>query len=122
MSGFLMSNTSLLRHLSDLVLTDIATFELHRCRIPTTLFKSIVQDIDIMLVQYGPPIEHKTEEARSRFLPPVSASQFFVRESKPKISLRYLIILLLYSTLLLGIYPNPSSKVVSLPKTVVFSC
>ena len=36
--------------------------ELHRCRISTTLFKSIVQDIDIMLVQYEPPIEHKTEE------------------------------------------------------------
>jgi hypothetical protein len=38
--------------------SDIETFRLHRSRIPTALFKSIVQDIDIMLVQYGPPIEH----------------------------------------------------------------
>jgi len=95
---------------------DIATFELHRSRIPTTLFKSIVQDIDIMLVQYGPPIEHETEEARSRFLSPVSASQLFIRQSKLKFSLRSLIVLLLYSTLLLGICPNPFSKVVSLLK------
>lgn len=56
-------------------LRDIITFELHRSRIPTTLFKSIVQDIDMMLVQYGPPMDHKTEEATSRFLSPVSASQ-----------------------------------------------
>ena len=55
---------------------DIGTFDLYRSRIPTALFKSIVQDIDVMLVQYGPPIEHSTEEARSRFLSPVSASHF----------------------------------------------
>ena len=29
-----------------------------------------------MMVQYGPPIEHQNEEARSRFLSPVSASHF----------------------------------------------
>jgi hypothetical protein len=56
-------------------LRDITTFELHRSRIPTTLFKSIVEDIDMMLVQYGPPMDHETEEATSRFLSPVSASQ-----------------------------------------------
>jgi hypothetical protein len=61
-----------------LKMSDINTFELHRSRIPTALFKSIVQDIDIMLVQYGPPIEHETEEARSRFLSPVSANQLFI--------------------------------------------
>jgi hypothetical protein len=57
-------------------MNDIETFGLHRSRIPTGLFKSIVQDIDVMLVQYGPPVEHRTEEARSRFLSPVSASHF----------------------------------------------
>jgi hypothetical protein len=93
---------------------DIATFELHRSRIPTTLFKSVVQDIDIMLVQYGLPIDHETEEARSRFLCPASASQLFIRQSKSKFSLRSLIVLLPYSTLLSGICPNLFSKVVSL--------
>ena len=42
---------------------DIEAFDLRRSRIPTALFKSIVEDIDLMLVQYGPPIEHCTEEA-----------------------------------------------------------
>ncbi|KAF8493301.1 hypothetical protein F5888DRAFT_1618085 [Russula emetica] len=55
----------------DLNMTDIKTFALHRSRIPTALFKSIVQDIDVMLVQYGPPIEHETEEATSQFLSPI---------------------------------------------------
>jgi hypothetical protein len=53
------------------LLRDIGTFELHRSRIPTALFRSIVQDIDMMLVQYGPPTDHETEEATSRFLSPV---------------------------------------------------
>jgi hypothetical protein len=35
---------------------DIGTFDLYRSRIPTALFKSIVQDIDVMLVQYGPQL------------------------------------------------------------------
>ena len=55
---------------------DIKTFRLQRSQIPTALFKSIVQDVDIMLVQYGPPLDHETEQARSRFLSPVSASHF----------------------------------------------
>ncbi|KAF8490024.1 hypothetical protein F5888DRAFT_1869455 [Russula emetica] len=46
----------------DLNMTDIKTFALHRSRIPTALFKSIVQDIDVMLVQYGPPIEHERKK------------------------------------------------------------
>jgi hypothetical protein len=58
------------------IMNDIETFGLHRSRIPTKLFKLIVEDIDVMLVQYGPPIEHETEVARSRFLSPVSASHF----------------------------------------------
>ena len=53
---------------------DVETFHLHRSRIPTALFKSIVQNIDVMLMQYGPPIEHNTEMAGSQFLSPVSAS------------------------------------------------
>lgn len=52
-------------------MNDIATFDLYRSRIPTSLFKSIVQDMDILLPQYGPPIEHETEEATSRFLAPI---------------------------------------------------
>jgi hypothetical protein len=55
---------------------DIEIFGLHRSRIPTGLFKLIVEDIDLMLVQYGPPIEHQNEEVRSRFLSPVSANHF----------------------------------------------
>ena len=58
------------------MMSDIETFGLHRPRIPTGLFKSIMQDIGVMLVQYGPPIEHEMEEATSRFLSPVSASHF----------------------------------------------
>ena len=52
-------------------LRDIGTFELHRSRIPTQVFKSIVQDIDMMMVQYGPPPDHENEQATSRFLSPV---------------------------------------------------
>jgi hypothetical protein len=54
-----------------LELQDILTFEIHRSRIPTDLFKSIVVDMDVMMVQYGPPHVHKTEEARLRFFSPV---------------------------------------------------
>ncbi|KAF9505804.1 hypothetical protein BS47DRAFT_1385816 [Hydnum rufescens UP504] len=52
-------------------LTDAETFELYCSRIPTDVFKSIVVDMDIMLIQYGPLSQHKTEEARSRFFSPV---------------------------------------------------
>jgi len=66
-------------------MNDVETFYLHRSRIPTALFKSIMEDIDVMLVQYGPMIEHETEEARSRFLSPVSgvlASSLTTNEPK----------------------------------------
>ncbi|KAM6492144.1 hypothetical protein JOM56_011868 [Amanita muscaria] len=43
-------------------LGDIGTFEIHRSRIPTHLFRSIVIDMDIMLMQYGASHQHKTEE------------------------------------------------------------
>ena len=62
-----------LEHLK--VFRDAETFELHRSRIPTPLFKCIVQDLDIMLMQYGPLSAHQTEETRSRFLSPVSVTQ-----------------------------------------------
>ena len=45
-------------------LQDIQTFELHRSHISAELFKSIIMDMDIMLMQYGPLPEHKTEGYR----------------------------------------------------------
>ena len=36
------------------------TFELHRSRISTELFKSIVMDMDVTLMQYGPLPDHQT--------------------------------------------------------------
>ena len=56
---------------ADQDLYDITTFDLYRSRIPTSLFRSIVQDMDLLLHQYGPPVDHRTEEATSRFLAPV---------------------------------------------------
>ncbi|KAF8219873.1 hypothetical protein L208DRAFT_1337115 [Tricholoma matsutake] len=50
---------------------DISTFDLYRSRIPTSLFESIVDDMDILLPQYGPIVEHQTEEATSQFLAPI---------------------------------------------------
>ena len=52
---------------------DMQTFDVHRARIPTALFKEIVEDLGIAMNQYGEPRDHKNEEARSRFLAPVSA-------------------------------------------------
>jgi hypothetical protein len=52
-------------------LRDAPTFEMHRARIPNGLFKEIIGDIEIVMKQYGPPMDHKNEEARSRFLAPV---------------------------------------------------
>jgi hypothetical protein len=60
---------------------DIATFDLYRSRIPTSLFRAIVQDMDVLLHQYGPPIEHETEEATSRFLAPVRGTLLLRRNS-----------------------------------------
>lgn len=55
----------------DRYLHDIATFNFYRSRIPASLFRSIVQDMDVLLQQYGSPFEHATEEAISQFLAPV---------------------------------------------------
>ncbi|KAG2076542.1 hypothetical protein BDR04DRAFT_1068035 [Suillus decipiens] len=50
---------------------EMKTFPLHRSRIPTQLFRSIIEDLDAMILQYGPPIDHETEKARSYFLSPI---------------------------------------------------
>jgi len=66
-------------------LQDIETFRLHRSRIPTNVFKAIVTDLDVMLMQYGPLPEHETEEARSRFFSPVRVILFsYGIESSPR--------------------------------------
>jgi hypothetical protein len=52
-------------------LLNIPTFDLNRSRIPTSLFKDIVEDMDVLLPQYGNLRDHVTEDARSRFLSPV---------------------------------------------------
>lgn len=66
-------------------LQDIETFRLHRSRIPTDVFKAIVTDLDVMLMQYGPLPEHETEEARSRFFSPVRVILFsYGIESSPR--------------------------------------
>ncbi|KAF8632531.1 hypothetical protein AX17_004817 [Amanita inopinata Kibby_2008] len=52
-------------------LFDIGTFELHRSRIPTDLFKSIIKDMDLLLMQYRSLGRRDTEEATSRFLSPI---------------------------------------------------
>ena len=49
---------------------DMQAFDIHCARIPTALFKARVEDLGIVMNQYG---EHKNEEARSMFLAPVSA-------------------------------------------------
>jgi hypothetical protein len=51
---------------------DVTKFDIHRARIPTSMFKDIVKDLEIIMKQYGLPNLHKNEEARARFLAPVS--------------------------------------------------
>lgn len=60
-----------------LQLRDATSFTVYRARIPTVLFKNIVQDIEIVMKQYGPPIDHQNVEARSIFLAPVSVYGLF---------------------------------------------
>ena len=56
---------------------DVPLFDLHRSRIPTTLFKDIVKDMDILFMQFGTLVPtlmqgRLSEDARSRVLAPVS--------------------------------------------------
>jgi hypothetical protein len=53
---------------------NIPLFEIRRSRIPTTVVKQIVEDMDILLIQYG-TLERdgiNSEQAWSRFFAPVS--------------------------------------------------
>ena len=56
---------------------DIPGFKIQRARIPTTLFKFLVEDLNIIMKQYGGNYYHKNEEAKSRFFAAVSASASF---------------------------------------------
>lgn len=53
-------------------LRDAPTFSLSPAHITTDLFKKIVGDLHVVLNQYGPPQEHTTLEAKSKFIAPVS--------------------------------------------------
>ena len=59
------------------------TFTINRARLPLALFKEVVQDIELAMKQYGKPVHHGNEEARSRFLAPVCPtlhSPYFVSD------------------------------------------
>jgi hypothetical protein len=66
--------------------TDMQTFNIHRARIPTSLFKQIVADLQIVMYQFGDPQEHVNEEARSRFIAPVSCTRISVTFCSDNIS------------------------------------
>ena|ERR1700691_1359029 len=55
---------------------DMPTFDMHCARIPSSLFKDIIGDLQVIMKQYGEPARHKNEEARSRFHAPVSAQGY----------------------------------------------
>ena len=55
---------------------DMQTFDIHRARILSSLFKDIIGDLQVVMKHYGEPARHKNEEARSRFLAPVSAQSY----------------------------------------------
>jgi len=56
---------------------DMPTFKIHHACIPTSLFKLIVGDLEIVMNQYREPRNHKNEEARSRLLAPVCSKVSF---------------------------------------------
>ena len=56
---------------------DMPTFKIHRACIPTSLFKLIVGDLEIVMNQYREPRDHKNEEARLRLLAPVCSKVSF---------------------------------------------
>jgi hypothetical protein len=47
---------------------DATEFYPCRSRIPTRLFREIMEDLDVLKPQYGELKSYKTEEMRSRFL------------------------------------------------------
>ncbi|KAF8543088.1 hypothetical protein BDD12DRAFT_821947 [Trichophaea hybrida] len=56
---------------TSLQMRDAERFPVNRAGLSTNVFKSAVNDMNIVLNQYSPPIDHQTEEARSRFLAPM---------------------------------------------------
>jgi len=66
--------------------TDMQTFYIHRARIPTLLFREIVADLQILMYQFGDPQDHVNEEARSRFIAPVSCTRISVTFCSDNIS------------------------------------
>jgi hypothetical protein len=56
---------------------DIPTFEMFYARLPNEIFLLIVNDIRMFGAQYGRMIDHKNEEARSRYLSSVGSSSNF---------------------------------------------
>lgn len=51
-----------------LCLRDAPTFKKHRARIPNILFREMIEEIEIVMKQYGLPSDHQNKEARFRFL------------------------------------------------------
>ncbi|EPS43101.1 hypothetical protein H072_2928 [Dactylellina haptotyla CBS 200.50] len=47
---------------------DAPTFQVHRARIRSLDFRSIVQDFETLGNQYGPPADHLSEAGRSRYI------------------------------------------------------
>ncbi|TDL16563.1 hypothetical protein BD410DRAFT_731203 [Rickenella mellea] len=50
---------------------DAVLFDLYRSRVPNVIFRSIVEDIDMLILQYGPLMDQANEEATSRTLSPI---------------------------------------------------
>lgn len=52
-------------------MNDAQTFEIARARLPNSVFRRTVEDMNLMIQQYGPPHVQNSEQARSRFLAPL---------------------------------------------------
>jgi hypothetical protein len=52
--------------------SDMTTFEIHRARIPTSLFGRIIDDLQVVMKRYGEPTPNKKGECL-RYLAPVRA-------------------------------------------------
>jgi len=37
-------------------------FEIYRARIPSSMFRDIVEDLDVVMNQYGDPVDHNNED------------------------------------------------------------
>ncbi|KAF8541859.1 hypothetical protein BDD12DRAFT_775595 [Trichophaea hybrida] len=53
------------------LMDDAPTFDLIRPRLPNRIFRRTIEDMNLMLQQYGPPHHHASEQARARFLAPL---------------------------------------------------